>query len=74
MWATSAGCSGQVLAMLQVLEQVALRPLLTMRERLEDAVLFEQPRDLAQAFIQTSFGALGIHDNGVTCVSLLISA
>jgi hypothetical protein len=37
-----------------------------MRERFEHAVLFEQSRDLAQAFIQTSFGALGIHDSGVT--------
>jgi hypothetical protein len=60
----------QVLAMLQVLEQVSLRTLLAMRERLEDAVLFEQPRDLAQAFIQTSFGAQGIHDIGVTRVSV----
>src|SRR5688572_496684 len=48
---------GQVLPMLQALEQVALRPLLAVRERVEHAVLLEHTCHVLEALAKTRFGS-----------------
>ena len=49
----------EILSMLQALEEIAFRPFLPMRQRLEHAVLVEQTRDLVEALLKTRFGANG---------------
>ena len=45
---------GQVLPLLQLLEQVALGAFLAVRERRQDAVLLEQPRDVVERLVQAA--------------------
>ena len=47
--------------MLQAFEQIALRAFLAMRQRLEDAMLVEQPRDVVEALLKARFGPDGCH-------------
>jgi hypothetical protein len=48
---------GQVLAMLEALEKIALGTLLAMRQRFEHAVLVEQTRHFVEALLKTRFGS-----------------
>ena len=50
---------GQVLSMLQALEEIAFRTFLAMRQRFEHAMLVEQTRHLVEALLQTRFGSDG---------------
>src|SRR5262245_5099320 len=52
---------GQVLSMLQDLEEIPLRPFLAMCQRFEDAMLVEQTRDLVETLLETFFRSKGAH-------------
>jgi hypothetical protein len=52
---------GEILSMLQALEEILLRSFLAMRQRFEDAVLVEQARHLGEALLETCFGSDGCH-------------
>ncbi len=47
--------------MLQALEEIAFRPFLPVRQRLEHAVLVEETRDLVEALLKTRFGSNRAH-------------
>ena len=53
---------GDVLPMLQLFEQVALRALLLMRHRFEHAMAIEQPHDLVEALCQPDLRMMRWHD------------
>ena len=59
---------GQVLPVLQALEQVAPRPFLPVGERFENLVPFEQPRNVGQAGLQARLRADGCHGDIVARV------
>ena len=50
--------------MLQPFEQVAFGTFLSVRERFEDAVRFEQPAHLLEAILQLAFGTVDGHGSG----------
>jgi hypothetical protein len=45
---------GQVLPLLQLLEQIALRAFLPVREGGEDSVLLQQPRDVLERLVEST--------------------
>jgi hypothetical protein len=52
---------GEVLSMLQALEEIPLRPLLAMGQGLKDAMLVEETRHLVECLLETCFGSDGAH-------------
>ena len=61
----------EVLTMLEALEQVALGTLLSMCQRLEDAMPLEQARDVVEALLKTGLRPCGCH-RGPTCSATMI--